>query len=611
MSSLRCGDRQKLPFGTICSLDLWAVRTVLRRAVALCVVAFCVAPVLSGDSGWPTIGASGTEPSDGAITEAHGWFVVPAADSVRSGPEIGPETGPEIDPGAAGLEPVAATPEQRKYILIHLPPRQAALHGGAAGVGRRSRTLDAEPLGIAAAGRRVYVLSGPIGDSSSASTEATDNPASPDASRYIVRSLETWPTPVEGIWADQPANRMESLPSLEVGGEIIGFAASGSIVAVLAEGVGGLSIAWFDGKVWATSALSPYQRSELGSGLHLLASPARFAIAGDAGVGLFEINDGVSDWTTDGFVRMPQGGRAVGLLGRSVVVWRPTADAPAGQEPGASGLSRVAIELCDGSAQTTLATIPVPDDLVWSGVVVIPDGAGRLAFVHAKREEGTKEDAFGVIEVSLSTGTVLYDGPVDPVVPVSAEEFKVLAAALITMMVVSLVIVLRPVPGEGEAVVPDGWAFASPSRRLLATIFDLMFAGLVVARVTGVPFGQIASLSVLVAPDQSWLTLPAVLIVGFAAGSVAESIFSASLGKMAVGCRVAKASVDPDAPTRAVPIGVVGAFARNAVKWFLPPASSLALLEPTGRHRGDMLANAVVIVRIAPEPAGPDARDEP
>ena len=40
---------------------------------------------------------------------------------------------------------------------------------------------------------------------------------------------------------------------------------------------------------------------------------------------------------------------------------------------------------------------------------------------------------------------------------------------------------------------------------------------------------------------------------------------------------------------------------RNTVKWCLPPAASLALLEPTGRHRGDLLAGAVVVVRTEPD----------
>jgi len=77
-------------------------------------------------------------------------------------------------------------------------------------------------------------------------------------------------------------------------------------------------------------------------------------------------------------------------------------------------------------------------------------------------------------------------------------------------------------------------------------------------------------------------------------GTVAESVFGTTAGKLLLGCRVARAA-GVGGPRR---VGAGAAFVRNLVKWALPPVAALALLETSGRHRGDLLARAVVLVRV-------------
>ena len=132
----------------------FANRPPAAYRVVLAVLALCT--FLSAAA--PVIGAGGRSPS-GVLSEAHGWIVVPVF-----------ETDSEGNPGARGVR------SGGRHVLLHLPPREAALHGGMPGLGRRSRVLETEPEGIAASGRSVYLLYG-------------NAPREDGASRYSVRTI--------------------------------------------------------------------------------------------------------------------------------------------------------------------------------------------------------------------------------------------------------------------------------------------------------------------------------------------------------------------------------------------------------------------------------------
>ncbi len=512
------------------------------------------------------IGVAGVAPSSGVLPEAHGWLIAPAADAA-------------IDPGARA-------PARDRILLIHMPPRQASLHGGQAGIGRRSRSLDELPLGLAATGRSVYLLS--------------ENPGPGGARRSVVRSIEAVPTPVAGIWNDLPQGRMETLPPVELDGDVLGFAGTRDVLGVLARGADGLVFSRFAGGGWSETPIAAELGAGLGARPTLVASLGGFVIVGESGANggrrvLLRSVDGTA-WSR-GSIDLPAGAIVAGVVGGTVVAWHAHEPRPSEEDPALS-VTPVSVLLAGEGGTRPLAGLSMPAEPDFLGLTVIPDASGRLVIAVGRREGADPALRYALVEVSLSTGEILYDGPLERVAPVSPEEFKILAAAMVVMMVVSLMIVLRPVPRETEITVPDGCALASPGRRLFATLLDLVLCTLIVSRVTGVPFNEIAGLSVLLRPDQSWLTLPSVLFVGLGYSVMMETVFSATLGKLAMGCRVARAPIAGGPPAR---VGFGRSLVRNGVKWILPPAASLALIEPTGRHRGDLLAGAVVVVPLQDE----------
>ena len=509
------------------------------------------------------VGAAGAVRGNGVLPEAHGWVLV----TDRSARKPVGDAEPDAHKGA---------------LLIHLPPRQAGTHGGTPGIGRRSRFFAVQPIGIAAAGRRVFVL-------------AENTPDDEGNQRYIVRSIDARPTPVEGMWHDLPAGRMESLPPLKALADAIGFAATDTGPAVLLRQDGELSLAEFTESEWQTSPISKQLANSLGPDPVLLSTPDDLAIVGRVTLIADRARTDAPGanplaWQVHK-VKIPAGGRPVGIFGSSVIAWVPSV----GEDP-------AIIAICSDDGTETIGLPALGGNVLDIGITVIPDISGRLSLLTSEREPDSQIIKYRLVEVSLSTGSILYTGTMKPVTAVTAAEFKTLAAAMVVMMVVSLMVVLRPVPGENEIIVPEGCALATPGRRFVATILDVAVCAMIVSRFSGVPVGDILTAKVLLAPDQSWITLPALIGVGLVYSTLSETILSATLGKLIVGCRVARAQSKPGEPKG---LGFFRSLLRNSVKWILPPAASLALLEPTGRHRGDLLAGAVVVVRAEPTEQNP------
>lgn len=527
-------------------------------------------------SGAPVMGAGGRLAA-GVLPEAHGWLVVPVLSDA------------DQDPGVRG----ARVPSR---VLLHLPPREAAVHGGVPGLGRRGRSLEDDPVGIAASGRRVYLLAGATADETG-------------SRRSTVRSIEAWPTAVPANWSDRPSGRMESLPPLIIEGEVIGFAGTDAGPAALVAdpvspddpgSTGALRLARFLDGSWAIEPLPAFEWGHNDPPV-LLGSPSRLAVVGRSRT---IIGSGTADgWRRADFALEP-GESAIGLIGERVITWKALAH----------GGGEVVVSLVGMQGRAEIARLALPADPAFVGAVVLPDQNGRLIVVvgesargepgaggAATGEEGSESPIrYGLTEISLSTGDLLYSGPIDRVAPVTREEFLILAVSLILMMVVSLIVVLSPVPAESELTVPAGCALATPGRRFAATVLDTALCTLVVSRISGVPFSEIIGLEVLIATDRSWLTLPGVLLVGLIYATLTETFFAGTFGKLALGCRVVRVSADGGPPVRP---GFVRTLIRNAVKWIIPPAASLALIEPTGRHRGDFLAGVLVVTPIGDEPA--------
>ena len=175
-----------------------------------------------------------------------------------------------------------------------------------------------------------------------------------------------------------------------------------------------------------------------------------------------------------------------------------------------------------------------------------------------------------------------------------------LAFSLMLMMAVVLLVVLRPSGVAGVVVLPPGLAIAGPGRRLVATAIDGFIGLVVISRALDMsvvevlgPIALPATGSIDVGP------LAMAIMVNIAHCSVSEAFFGRSIGKTMMGLIVARV----DAASGGLPAGqfrppsIGRSFARNMIKWVLPPVAMLALSDPGGRHRGDLIARSAVLSR--------------
>lgn len=449
-------------------------------------------------------------------------------------------------------------PEGEGVVLAHLPPRHGAVHGGYRGVARLSRVFENPPEAIAGDGRRVYfVFAG---------------------SPRRVLSIDAVPTSVDGIWRDTPEGRLTPHNHLPAGGTLLGLAVASGRLTVLIGDEDGPRLLEMVGDGWREADLPPEAERD-----------GRWGLAGDAkGLVLVRLDGGPPSlwrrgeegWRAEPF-DIADGSVLVGVFRGRAVLLSPEAERP----------ERLAVVLAGGRGVSTIAAVDRPASIKRVGVVVLPDQTGRLAMVWLAGDGGGA--AHHIREISLSTGRVLYEGPVERVTPVSAEEFRLLAVGLVLIVVVSLFVVLRPIDDRAPVVLPEGTALASPGRRFVATAIDVLVCALPVSMVMDVPVSQIVTGAVLIGPGPEWIAIPAVFGVGVVYGTLFESLFSATVGKLLMGCRVVRCS-----GRVGVKPGLGACFVRNLIKWVLPPVTSLAMLEPSGRHRGDMIARALVVVPI-------------
>ncbi len=240
--------------------------------------------------------------------------------------------------------------------------------------------------------------------------------------------------------------------------------------------------------------------------------------------------------------------------------------------------------------------------LVWSDLAPPSASPKNLEASAPKR-------TYEVREISAATGRVLYEGPAKSLGPVSPTDLRILSTALLVTMAIALLLVLRPDPSDGVVVLPEGFALAEPSRRFFAALIDLFMAWWIASALWGVDVGDAVSPANMVGGG-TWIIAGTSLIVGLVMGTIGEWKTGRSPGKLLTSCEVASVAGIP-AP------GVEGivprptfwrALERNSIKWLLPPVAMLGLFDSQGRHRADMMARTVVVVRFEPE-TGDDGFD--
>jgi len=231
---------------------------------------------------------------------------------------------------------------------------------------------------------------------------------------------------------------------------------------------------------------------------------------------------------------------------------------------------------------------------------VLLERSNTLVLVSQVPEEGGRSRSVRLIEVDLNDGRGLFDGEPSTPSVFGGAAFRYMLMMFIAIGSVVTLTLVRPAPG-GVFLVPDGWTIADPSRRFSAMLIDIFVLSAVVAPVFGVGILELATGNVLARPDASWIALPALLLTGAVSSTILESTVGSTVGKKLLQIRVARCASGP-----AQRLGLHRVLLRNLIKWFLPPIAMLSIVEPGFRHRGDIAAGCVVVVR-APKPLTPDS----
>lgn len=528
-------------------------------------------PSLHASGSLVTASASRWAQTSGALPESHGWVVVPGV---------------------------------RGPLLLHIPPRGRVrgIDGtdlfARDGAVHHAAPLPRHPEALAAHGRRVYLL-------------FPADAAPGRQGRREVMAFDVEPTALDGLWADKGGQGLRVIPSLPSGEPLAGAAADEQGLLVLLRGGEGARLVLLRSGAWLPVPLPPDLVDDPGG--ESPAPPRIRLIAGGDGVSLLAEGAGpaISVWqgrwpeppsATESAASEPglewthsstlQGDAGAALLAGRVFwavgrLWSASRD-----DAGAVHL----IE-CDDRGERTLALIDGVGD-VW-GVVPL-DQSGRAVVLWSSDPRVGPPSPIGgstrytACEVSLRTGRVLYRGAATAPTPVSPRDIRWLAAGLLVLMVVVLAVVLRSEGDRGVATLPDGFALAPPGSRMLAGLIDAAVAVVIARAMLREEWERVLD------PSLSSRTLAIwglALAVGFAHAALGEWLAGRSIGKALAGIRVVRIGYGPDPPPPRRP-SLGAAIVRNGVRWLFAPYAAISVLDPAGRHRGDLIAKTAVVVPV-------------
>jgi hypothetical protein len=183
------------------------------------------------------------------------------------------------------------------------------------------------------------------------------------------------------------------------------------------------------------------------------------------------------------------------------------------------------------------------------------------------------------------------------------QELRLLALVLAALIAVIVIFVLRPEAKSPPLILPRGYALAEPGRRIAASVADLVAAMFITGQLTSVSLWELVTLRGIFMVGGPGLTpLLILLLVGYLMTTLGEALAGRSLGKFLLGCEVVRPIVQRTSEGEVVPSvqppGLWRASVRNIVKWTLPPVAMAGLGTLERRHRGDLAAGTVVVIRI-------------
>lgn len=551
------------------------VPTSLLRIAAILLATLCVAPAARAQTETrpgapaPAAGEPAVLPASGG--DGHGWFALPGQSGFAFPTlyHLPPDAEPGTVRGGPRLLdfPEAIASHADRVVLVMPPERVDPPHTGGAGAGG--------------------------GEAAQQAGARNDAPA-----RLIrrVQTLRVARSAASGMWSYYPEGRSPiALPSLPGRGDLRAVVKTdAALFALLAAAPADAVRTGFDAPredalltladgslEWRRRTLPPDWRE---------GAPAAMVVVGERVVLLqpgrswHAETDALARadalWSDAG-VRADVDGAIIVSAGSSIVSARPEAD-------------RVALHLLREDTR-----IELPAVMHAAEQLAVIGGAEAITVVW--RGEG-EPNRLRTTVVSAISGAVLYDDFARTNAVVSGREIQSLALLVGALMLTILVFVLRPEEALGGVVmIPEGYALASPARRVLAVLLDLAPPLVGCSALFGVSGAELLDAAVL--SDNSTTRAAAALGVAFlltgAHSVLGEWLFGRTFGKALLRCRTI--TVRGERPR------LWQASMRTFVKLLFPPFVLFLFLDLRRRHPGDLVAGTVVLQRRRRGPVEPPA----
>lgn len=494
---------------------------------------------------------------------------------------------------SSGEHAWVALPAQRSVPFLsiyHLPPdlEPGSVRGG-------PRVGDV-PVAMAAFGGRLVMVM---------REERVDTPASPRAegqqqasserseSARLIRRVLTLTTragPADGMWQYFPARRDPiAMPSLPGRGTLVGVTMTGGGMYALLSGIEDAD-ALFElrenARGWTALSLPPEWRT--GERAHVVTLNDTLVLA----------QRGVA-WRLDADATEPADAwRAEAADVRETDV----ALVAAGGSLVAAALTPqngMAVRLLRQGGSHDLSTI----DRVVREYAVVTSGDTVVVVWRGDEDDARLQTTV----LSAVTGALVYDGPARTNAVVTGREIQSLALIAGALMLTILIFVLRPEDAiNAQILLPEGYALASPSRRVGAVLLDLAVPMTASALAFGVSGGDLLAAAVLseTATARASVAFGCAFLLTGVHSFLGEWLFGRTLGKFLLRCRTQ--TLGGEKPR------VWQASLRTVVKLLFPPFALFLFLDPRRRHPGDLVSGTVVVQRarsVSAEDGSPPSRD--
>ncbi len=449
--------------------------------------------------------------------------------------------------------------------LVHLPPRAGQGKAGADaehGSVNAIRQLKSSPEALASIDNRVYMVFAP----------STVN-------NGLIRRVSSGKTafnPTTGTWVFESASFFDAHSSLPGAGDLRGFAAPGGELHALIKVASTWSLYRLTRTGWQLITLPDAVFDDIRL-LEWNDQPLLITLIGDTTAAITRTKDNA--WEPIEIRSIDTIWDAAFVLGHDTEI--------------VTGLindhEQLDVHVLSASSDLIVHTL---DDPPMDASAMLLEDSNTLVLLARLPADRDQPSSVRVVEINLTSGRALYNGQPIPRGLLDSNILRFLL--MLFFMTGSMAILLSVHPSRSLVfVLPDLYAIAPPPRRMAGMLIDLGILSSIIAPIMDVGIFELLSGNVFARPDSGWISLPILLLTGLVVSTIFESTLGATPGKLAMRTRVVSTN---SGPASVLPIH--RALLRNTIKWLLPPIAVLGIVEPNHRTRADLLARAVVAVRL-------------